>query len=106
VVGCYNESKVSCLLCPAEVGESKSYNTTRHLEINHEDKFVILMRVSKEKYNVSSTGSSTQPIIIHSSMKSQPFLFEHSRAKEITKKVGETIALDSKPYNTIYHVDC
>jgi len=109
-----DDSKVSCLLCPSIVPrgrkEVKNYNTTnmrRHLEINHENEFATLIakekELAKEKDKTNSTGTSNQPTIIDSLMKSQPFPFEHPRAKEITKKVGEMIALDSEPFSIVHH---
>jgi len=103
-----DDSKVSCLLCPAIVPrggkEVKNYNTTNmrcHLEINHKDEFATL--IAKEKDKTSSTGTSSQPTIIDLLMKSQLFLFERHREKEITKKVGEMIAIDGEPFSIVHH---
>jgi len=114
VVDVMDDSKVSCLLCPAIVPrggkEVKNYNITNmrcHLEINHEDEFATLIvkekELAKEKDKTSSTGTSSQPTIIDLLMKSQPFPFEQPRAKEITKKVGEMIAVDSEPFSVVHH---
>ena len=57
----------------------------------------------KEKDKTSTAESSTQPTIIESFTKCQPFSFDHPRAKACTKKVGEMIALDSEPFNVVHH---
>ena len=36
-------------------------------------------------------------------MKSQPFSFDHPRAKEISKRIGEMIALDNEPFTIVGH---
>ena len=112
-----DDSKVSCLLCPAIIPrggkEAKGYSTSnmrRHLESKHGDEYATLVAKEKEltkekdgNNKTSSAGSSSQPTIIDALMKSQPFSFDHPRAKEITKKVGEMIALDSEPFNVVNH---
>jgi len=99
-------------LIPRGGKEMKSYNTSNmrcHLETNYKEKDEFATPIAKEKELVkekdemSSTGSSTQPTIIHSLMKSQLFSFEHLRAKGIKMKVGEMIVLDSEPSNIAHH---
>jgi len=114
VVNVTDNSKVSCKLCDASISRSgkemKSYNTTNmrcHLETKHEAEFAALLmkekELEKEKVTSGSVGSSNQPTVIGTLMKSQPFLFDHPRAKEITKKVSEMIATDSEPFNIVLH---
>ena len=108
-----DDSKVSCLLCPAIIPrgrkETKNYNTTNmrhHLETKHEDEFATLTAKEKElerkKDKTTSVGSSSQPMIIDTSMKSQPFLFDHSRAKEITTIVESFRATIPTPFRQIF----
>ena len=70
MVNVTDDSKVSCLLCPAIIPrgrkETKNYNTTNmwcHLETKHEDKFATLTakekELEREKDKTTSVGSSS-----------------------------------------------
>ena len=61
VVNVTDDSKVSCLLCPALTAKEKE--------------------LEREKDKTTSIGSSNQPTIIDTLMKSQPFLFDHPELK-------------------------
>jgi len=113
-VNVMDDSKVSCKLCQANISrggkEMKNYNTTnmrRHLETKHEVELAALLtkekELDKDKVISGSVRSSNQPTITGTFMKSQLFSFDHPRVKEIAKKVGEIIALDSEPFNIVHH---
>jgi len=51
----------------------------------------------------TSVRSSDQPTIIESFTKAQPLAFDNPSAKEITRQIGEMIALDNEPFAVVGH---
>ena len=90
-----DDSKVSCSLCNAVISrggkDTKNFNTSNmryHLETKHPDEYKQLAAKEKE-LSKEKVGGSNQPTLLESFVKSQPFVFDHPRAKEITKRIGE-----------------
>ena len=116
VINVADESKVSCSLCPVDVprgGKMLRDNTSNmrcHLETKHPEEFSQLQAKKKEEKergktsnSLSICGSSDQLTIIESFTKTQPLAFDNPRAKEITRRIGEMIVLDSEPFTVVSH---
>ena len=74
-----------------------------HLETKHPDEYKQLAAKEKE-LSKEKVGGSNQPTLLESFVKSQPFVFDHPRAKEITKRIGEMMALDNEPFTMVNHI--
>ena len=81
-----------------------------HLETKHPAEYKQLEAKEKElaqEKECSSLGGSgsNQPIatLVESFVRSQPLAFDHPRAKEISKRIGEMIALDNEPFTAVDH---
>ena len=79
-----------------------------HLEVRHPDEFSHLQAKEKDQKSASSSSSlcdrpSDQLTVTECLMKSQPLAFDSPRAKEITRRIGEMIALDNEPFNVVNH---
>ena len=105
-----DDSKVSCSLCNAVISrggkDTKNFNTSNmryHLETKHPDEYKQLAAKEKE-LSKEKVGGSNQPTLLESFVKSQPFVFDHPRAKEITKRIGEMMALDNEPFTMVNHI--
>ena len=80
------------------------------MKTKHPDEFSQLQAPKRNKKkergkssSSSISGSSDQPITIESFTKSQPLVFDNPRAKEITRRIGEMIALDNEPFTVVDH---
>ena len=56
----------------------------------------------KERSTLGSSGSN-QLTLVELFVRSQPLVFDHPRAKEISKWIGKKIALDSEPLAVVDH---
>ena len=79
-----------------------------HLETKHPAEYKQLEAKEKElaqEKECSSLGGSgsNQPTLVESFVRSQPLAFDHPRAKEISKRIGEMIALDNEPFTAVDH---
>ena len=109
-----DESKASCSLCSAVISrggkEVKNFNTSNmryHLETKHPNEYKRLEAKEKELSQAkerNSLGGSNQPTLLELFVRSQPLAFDHPRAKEITKRIGEMIALDNEPFTIVDHI--
>ena len=74
-----------------------------HLETKHPDDYKELeakekqLAQEKQRNSLGSTGSN-QPTLMDAFVRSQPLAFDHPRAKEISKRIGEMIAIDNESY--------
>ena len=58
----------------------------------------------EKEHNSLGISGSNQPTLIDALARSQPLAFDHPRAKEISKKIGEMIALDNEPFSVVNHI--
>ena len=108
-----DDSKVSCSLCNAVISrggkDTKNFNTSNmryHLETKHPNEYKQLTAKDKEssRGKVGGSRGSNQPTLLDSFKKSQPLAFDHPRAKIITKRISEMMALDNEPFTMINHI--
>ena len=112
----YDKSKVSCSVCAAVVArggkETKNLNTSNmrhHLKTKHPEDYKELeakekqLAQEKERNSLGISGSN-QPTLINAFARSQPLAFDHPRAKETNKSIGEMIALDNEPFTVVNHI--
>ena len=104
-----DKSKVSCSICETVVSRggkaAKSYNTTNlrnHLETKHPEEYRRLE--AKEQEASKAKGGVRQMTMAESIEKAQPYAFDHPRAQEIHKHIGEMIAVDSEPFILVDHI--
>jgi len=104
-----DESKVSCSISETVVSQggkaAKSYNTTnlrKHLETKHPEEYRRLE--AKEQEASKAKGGVRQMMMAESIEKAQPYTFDHPRAREIHKHIGEMIAVDSEPFTLVDHI--
>ncbi len=102
-------AKASCSICGVVVSrggtEAKSYNTTnlrKHLESKHHEEYRRLE--VKEREAAKAKGGAKQMTLAESIDKVQPYAFDHPRAREIHKRIGEMIAVDNEPFTLVNHV--
>ena len=112
----YDESKVlSCSVCAAVISrggkETKNFNTSNmhhHRETKHPEDYkepeAKEKQLAKEKECNSLGIRSNQPTLIDAFARSQPPAFDHPRAKEICKRIGEMIVLDNEPFTVVNHI--
>ena len=80
-----------------------------HLETKHPDDYKELeakekqLAQEKQRNSLGSTGSN-QPTLMDAFVRSQPLAFDHPRAKEISKRIGEMIAIDNEPFTVVNHI--
>ena len=113
-----DESKVSCFVCAAVVSrggsETKNFNTTNvqhHLKTKHLEDYKELeakekqLPKEKECNSLGSSGSNQPMLMLNEAFAtSQPLAFDHPRAKEISKRIGEMIVLDNEPFTVVNHI--
>ena len=80
-----------------------------HLETKHPDDYKELeakeKQLAQEKQcNSLGSSGSNQPTLMDVFVRSQPLAFDHPRAKEISKRIGEMIAIDSEPFTVVNHI--
>ena len=105
-----DDSKVPCSLCNAVVfrggKDTKNFNASNmryHLKTKHSDEYKQLA-VKEKELSKEKVGGSNQPTLLECFVKSQPIVFDHPRAKEITKRIGEMMALDNEPFTMVNHI--
>ena len=59
---------------------------------------------SKPQEASKAKGSVRQMTMAESIEKAQPYAFDHPRAQEIHKHIGEMIAVDSEPFTLVDHI--
>ena len=81
---------------------AKDFNTSnmqKHLRNTHPEDYKKL----QTKEDDAKEGKSWQLSIGESFEKSQPYPFDHPRPQEITKRIGEMIAVDNEPFTLVDH---
>ena len=101
-----DDSKVTCCICDTEVSRggkvAKDFNTSnmrKHLRNTHPEDYKKL----QTKEDDAKEGKSRQLSIGELFEKSQPYPFDHPRSREITKRIGEMIAVDNEPFTLVDH---
>ena len=85
---------------------SKMYHhsETKHLEDYKELEAKEKQLAQEKECNNLGISGSNQPTLIDAYVRSQPFAFDHPRAKEISKRIGEMIVPDNEPFNMVKHI--
>ena len=99
-----------CTACSAKVKRGKSvrdYSTKpliSHLRLYHTDQY----NECNQKPSTNATcstkigmNSPKQPTILQAIDSTKQWPIEHSKSKEIHRKIGEMIALDSQPFSIV-----
>ena len=85
----------------------KSFNTSnlrKHLE-GHEDKFKDYIEQEKKRQELSSNKGSYKQVTLEAlTEKRKPYAADHPRAKVITQRIAEMIAVDLQPFSIVGNV--
>ena len=111
VVDKEDKTKAVCLTCSEKVPrggkQPKSFNTSnlrRHLE-GHEDKFKEYIEQEKKKKEELKQVTSYKQVTLEAlAEKRKPYAADHPRAKLITQRIAEMMAVDLQPFSIVNDV--
>ena len=86
---------------------TKSYNTSnlcKHVIMKHPEQYTALQKVEKEQSQAKAEGSEKQPTIAEVFESGKPYAFDHPRARQIHRLLGEMIVVDNEPFSIVYQV--
>ena len=95
-----NESKACCKTCEESIsrggGSTKSYNTSnlcKHLMTKHPEQYTVLQKEAEEQAQAKAEllASKKQPTIAQVLESGKPYAFDHPRAQQIHRLIGELI---------------
>ena len=110
VVDKEDKSKAVCLTCEEKISrggkQPKSFNTTnlrKHLEHTkgHEDKYKEYIEQEKKRQELLSGKGYKQVTLEALAEKRKPYAADHPRAKAITERIAEMMAVDLQPFSMV-----
>ena len=106
-----NESKACCKVCKESISRgrrsTKSYNTSnlcKHVMTKHPKQYTALQKVEKEQSQTKAEGSKKQLTIAQVLESGKLYTFDHPRARQIHRLLGEMIVVDNKPFSIVHRV--
>ena len=112
-VNAANESKACCKICEESVSRggrsAKSYNTSnlpKHMMMKHPEQYTVLQKEVEEQAQAKAKllANKKQPTIAQVLESGKPYAFDHPRARQIHRLIGEMIAVDNEPFSIVHRV--
>ena len=99
-----DESKV-CEESISRGGRStKSYNLRKHVMTKHPEQYMALQKVEKEQSQTKAKGSKKHPTIAKVLESTKLYMFDHHRARQIHRLLGEMIVVDNQLFSIVHRV--